>query len=71
MPGYRFVFKSNLNPIAPDDMFAAMKKNGHLINVVSSQGLVVLDLGDNPDSSPVPRTFQNNISKYINQVISQ
>jgi CubicO group peptidase (beta-lactamase class C family) len=71
MPGYQFVFNSTLCPIAPDDMFAAMGKNGQLINVVPSLGLVVIRMGDDPEVSLVPTTFQNNLWKYINQIISK
>jgi len=69
VPGYQIVIPSDLTPNAPDDMFAAMGKNGQIINVVPSENLVVVRMGDTPDGTFVPMTFQNNIWKYLDAVI--
>ena len=50
-------------------MFAALGKNGQLINVVPSQGLVFIRMGNNPDNSLVPFTYNNEVWKRLNLVI--
>lgn len=69
VPGSQLVIPGPLSPSAPGDMFAAMGKNGQLINVVPSQGLVVIRMGDAPDSSIVPFTFQEELWKRLSTVI--
>ena len=69
-PGSQIVFNTDLAPNAPKDMYAAMGKNGQLINVVPSQNLVVVRVGDAPgDNGEVPVTFNNDIWKYLIKVI--
>jgi CubicO group peptidase (beta-lactamase class C family) len=58
-----------ITPEAPADMYAAMGKDGQLINVVPSQNLVVVRMGDNPDTSLVPYLFQNDLWKKLNEII--
>jgi beta-glucosidase/6-phospho-beta-glucosidase/beta-galactosidase len=59
-----------LSANAPADMFAAMGKNGQLINVVPSMNLVWVRVGDAPqDNVEVPITFNNDIWFYLNKVI--
>ena len=70
VPQSQFVFPGSLNPDAPDDMFAAMGKNGQVINVVPSEGLVWIRMGNPPSSETglIPPVFNNEIWKYINQL---
>ncbi len=68
-PGSQVVFPTSICPNAPADMFAAMGKNGQLINVVPSQNLVVVRMGDVPDASLVPFTFQNELWAKLNAII--
>jgi hypothetical protein len=68
-PGSQLVIPAAITPNAPADMYAAMGKNGQYINVVPSQRLVVLRMGDNPDNSLVPYTYQNQIWEKLNKVI--
>lgn len=69
-PGSQIVFNLDLAPNAPKDMYAAMGKNGQLINVVPSQNLVVVRIGDAPgDNGEVPVTFNNDIWHYLNKVM--
>jgi CubicO group peptidase (beta-lactamase class C family) len=69
VPGSQFVFPTKLCTNAPDDMFAAMGKNGQLINVVPSKNLVVIRMGDVPDNSLVPLNFQNDLWGKLNAII--
>jgi CubicO group peptidase (beta-lactamase class C family) len=69
-PGSQVVFPMMLSANAPADMFAAMGKNGQLINVVPSMNLVWVRVGDAPqDNVEVPITFNNDIWFYLNKVI--
>ncbi|MFZ4620571.1 MAG: serine hydrolase [Bacteroidota bacterium] len=70
LPGTQLVFPGYLSPSAPKDMFAALGKNGQLINVVPSLGLVFIRMGDAPDNSLVPMSFNDRIWQRLNAVIS-
>jgi CubicO group peptidase (beta-lactamase class C family) len=69
VPTLQTVFSGSIAANAPTDMIAAMGKNGQLINVVPSQNLVIIRMGDNPDNSAVPFTFQNDLWAKIKLVI--
>jgi CubicO group peptidase (beta-lactamase class C family) len=69
VPGSQVIFPVEITANAPDDMFAAMGKNGQLINVVPSKGLVMIRMGDVPDASLVPLTFQNELWAKLNTII--
>jgi hypothetical protein len=49
-------------------MFSALGKNGQFINVIPSQKIVMIRMGDNPDSALVPFLFNNDIWKYLNNL---
>jgi CubicO group peptidase (beta-lactamase class C family) len=68
IPQTQFVFNGSMNPHAPNDMIAAMGKNGQFINVVPSQDMVWIRMGDAPDTSSVPFTFNDRIWQYINKL---
>lgn len=70
-PGVQTVFPTSLTPTAPADMFAAMGKNGQLLNIVPSQNLVVIRMGDNPDNSLVPMNLQTEIWSKLNEIIKK
>lgn len=69
-PGSQVVFPTSLTPNAPADMFAAMGKNGQLINVVPSKGLVVIRMGDNANNSAVSISLQNDLWEKLQAVIN-
>ncbi len=68
-PNSQVVVPSKLCAPAPDDMFAAMGKNGQLINIVPSKGIVMIRMGDNPDNALVPFAFQNQLWDRLNAII--
>ncbi len=68
-PGSQLIIPSAVTPAAPADMFAAMGKNGQLINIVPSQNLIVIRMGDVPDNSLVPFLFQDDIWEKLNEII--
>lgn len=69
LPSLQWVFPGSLHPNAPSDMISALGKNGQIINVVPSQNLVMIRMGNNPDNSLVPTTYNNDIWQYLNQVM--
>lgn len=69
VPGSQQVFQAEICANAPDDMFAAMGKNGQLINIVPSKNIVVIRMGDEPDNSLVPLSFQNELWAKLNTII--
>ncbi len=70
LPQSQFVFPGPLVPDAPRDMIAALGKNGQIINIVPSQNLVIVRMGDAPDTSFfVPNVFDNQIWQKLNLVI--
>ena len=69
VPQSQLVFPVSLFPAAPPDMYAAMGKNGQLLSVIPSKGLVIVRMGHNTDNSFVPITFQNTLWEKLNAVI--
>ena len=68
VPTSQIVFPGSYAPEAPDDMFAGIGKNGQIVSIAPSQGLVVIRMGDAPDSSKVPFTLCNEIWQKINEL---
>ena len=66
LPGTQLVFPGPLFPDAPPDVYAALGKNAQYLNVAPSEGIVFVRMGENPDSSLVPVSFNNEIWQYIN-----
>ena len=66
VPQTQFVFNGMLAPNAPTDMICALGKNGQFINVVPSQNLVWLRMGDSPNGDEVPFELNDKIWTYIN-----
>ena len=61
VPSSQIVFPIELSPSAPPDMYAAMGKNGQFLNVVPSQNLVWVRMGNEPGNSLVPFTLNEDI----------
>lgn len=70
VPQSQVVFPTMLCPAAPTDMFAAMGKNGQLLNIVPSKGLVLVRMGDNTNNTLVPVAFQNELWAKLKTVIN-
>ncbi len=70
IPTLQTSFPGSLAPQAPDDMFAAIGKNGQIISVSKSKGLVVVRMGDAPGNfGEVPTVFLNQMWQKLNAVI--
>jgi hypothetical protein len=69
VPTLQNVFPGPLFTDAPADMYAALGKDGQTINVVPSQNLVLIRMGEAPGtSSDVSITYNNNIWKKMNDL---
>jgi CubicO group peptidase (beta-lactamase class C family) len=68
VPTLQTVFPGFPFPNAPADMFAAIGKGGQFLNVVPSQNMVWLRMGDEPTNSFVPFLLNNEIWQYVNDL---
>lgn len=68
VPQSQIVFPGPLQSNAPEDTYAAMGKNGQLINVSESEGIVWIRMGNSGDDFLVPSLMSNDIWEYINAV---
>ena len=66
LPQGQTVFPGPLLPDAPADTRLAAGKNGQFINVVPSEGMVWIRMGDSPDGLLVPTLLNNEIWQRIN-----
>lgn len=69
LPGIQVVFPGPLMPDAPPDTYSAMGKNGQIVNVSPSTGLVVVRMGNLPGDLFVPNVYNNDIWERLNAVI--
>ena len=61
LPGTTITFPGSIIPGAPDDLYAAIGKNGQILMVVPSENLVIVRMGNNPDASLVPTVYVNEL----------
>ena len=68
LPSSQLEFSGSIIPNAPDDLYMALGKNGQFINVVPSQKMVWIRMGNEPTSAPVPYLMNLQIWDYINDL---
>ncbi len=66
VPTSQIVINGPMTPNAPADMICALGKNGQFINVVPSENLVWIRMGEAPSNDEVPFTLNDAIWAYIN-----
>jgi hypothetical protein len=69
VPTSQLVLPGMLIPHAPADVYAALGKNGQILNICPSEGLVVVRLGNAPDNSLVPFGLNDQIWEKLNAVL--
>lgn len=69
LPGSQFVFSGKITPNAPNDMYAAIGKNGQFLTLVPSKGLVIIRMGESPDEDLVPLVFYNELWEKLGAII--
>ena len=69
LPTSQIVFPGSYAPAAPSDMFAGLGKNGQILSVSKSLGLVLVRMGNQATSGAVPTQFCNSIWEKLNSVM--
>jgi CubicO group peptidase (beta-lactamase class C family) len=68
-PTSQLVFPGSYAPNAPSDMFAGIGKNGQIVSISRSKGIVVVRMGNASNNGEVPFLFVDNIWKKLNAVM--
>jgi CubicO group peptidase (beta-lactamase class C family) len=68
IPQSQFVFTGSLMPNAPSDVYAAEGKNGQIINVSPSDGLVLVRMGGSLGNSLIATQYNDTIWQYMNRL---
>ena len=69
-PGITIPIQASLASNAPEDLIAGMGKNGQYLDVIPSQNLVIIRMGEAPDSDNlVPINFHNEMWSYLNDIL--
>lgn len=69
VPGLQIQIPGSLSPHAPADMYAALGKNGQMLNIVPSQNLVWLRMGNAPNAGLVPFLMNDTIWEKLNLIM--
>ena len=69
LPTLQFVFPGPIAPNAPDDMFAGIGKNGQIVSIAKSKGLVVVRMGNESNSGEVSVLLLDQIWQHLNAVM--
>lgn len=67
-PTLQTVFPGSLNPSAPNDVIAALGKNGQLINICPSQNLVFIRMGNPSGTGYISLSYNDTIWQKINDL---
>jgi CubicO group peptidase (beta-lactamase class C family) len=68
VPGLQLSFPGSMVPNAPSDAYAALGKNSQILNVVPSQGIVFIRMGDGDSISLVGSQYNDSIWIRINDL---
>jgi CubicO group peptidase (beta-lactamase class C family) len=68
LPGTQFVFDGSIFPNAPNDVIAALGKNGQIINVVPSENMVWVRMGNASSTELVETNLNIGVWNYINDL---
>lgn len=71
VPTLQTVIKGPYAPAAPSDMFAGLGKNGQILSVSKSLGLVVVRMGNQVNSGEVPMQLCNKIWEKLQAAMCQ
>ena len=68
-PRIQFTFNGSLISNAPPDMISALGKNGQIINIVPSKNMVIVRMGNDPDTNSfISATYNYQLWNYINKL---
>lgn len=71
VPTLQTVFSGKMASNAPDDLVAGIGRDGQLLHVIPSQGLVIVRMGEAPESGLVPFNYQNELWGYLKEILPQ
>lgn len=73
LPRIELVLKGSLLKDAPDDVIAALGKDGQILNVSPNSGIIVVRMGSAPNQSDgeIAGQLNNEIWKFLNSIINQ
>jgi CubicO group peptidase (beta-lactamase class C family) len=69
LPETQIVFKGSYAPDAPADMISGIGKNGQYVCIIPSKNIVLVRMGENPESVQVPFVFLDDIWAQLNLII--
>ena len=69
VPTVQTIFNGKLLPSAPYDLIAALGKNGQIINIIPSQNIVLIRMGNAPNGNEVPFMMNDTIWQKINRLV--
>jgi CubicO group peptidase (beta-lactamase class C family) len=70
LPGSETSYNISLSDNAPDDMYAAIGKNGQFIDVIPSENMIVVRMGESPSDALVPISFHNKMWELISELMT-
>jgi CubicO group peptidase (beta-lactamase class C family) len=70
IPESQLEFRGSVTPNGPKDMVSGIGKDGQYVSVIPSKGIVMIRLGENPESVQVPFLFLNDIWGKLNLIIN-
>lgn len=65
LPGFQFQIPGPISPNAPDDVFAALGKNGQILSISPSQDLIIVRMGNSNDDSFVSTNLHDDIWQRV------
>ncbi len=70
LPTLQNIFPGSYAPEAPSDMYSALGKNGQILSISESQGIVFVRMGESPNAgqASIATLFCNQIWKRINEL---
>ena len=70
IPESQLVIPGSCTPHGPDDMFSGLGKNGQYVSVIPSKKIVLIRMGEDPESVAVPFLFLDDIWAKLKLIIN-
>ncbi len=68
-PESQMVIPGSISPNGPADMYSGMGKYGQYVSIIPSKNIVLIRMGEDPTSVPVPFLFLDDIWEKLNLII--
>jgi CubicO group peptidase (beta-lactamase class C family) len=69
LPESQLVIPGSVSPNGPPDMYSGIGKNGQYVSIIPSEKMVLIRMGEDPLSVPVPFLFLDDIWEQLNLII--